>query len=224
MDVHEAILTRRSIRAFRAEPVPAAMLQEIIKLARWTPSFANTQSWEFTVVGGEVLAELRRRLREAAIADPAGRPEIPWPELPEKYHARRREVGLAVFRALGVAGDDTKAREAWRLAGIGFFGAPHVIVCCAAKCLRGWGMYDAGAAAQSLMLAAHAKGLGTCPQAAPIRQPGIFRELLEIPADLEIVLAMPVGFPDREAPVNRFARTRVPLTELLHWKGMEPTG
>lgn len=219
MDITEAILTRRSIRAFRPDPVPAKMLEEVLDLARWTPSLANTQGWEFTVVGGETLAGLRRRLMDAAVADPSGAPEIPWPDLTEKYRARRREVGLAVFETLGVSGQDAAAREAWRLAGVGFFDAPHVIVISAAKCLMGWGMYDAGAVAQSIMLAAHAKGLGSCPQAAPIRYPQIFREVLEIPADQELVLAMPIGFPDRGAAVNRFARTRVPLQEQLRWRG-----
>jgi nitroreductase len=222
MDAQEAILTRRSIRAFRPDPVPVAMLEDILDLARWTPSFANTQCWGFTVVGGEILVELRRRLREAAVADPPGKPEIPWPDLPPDYHARRREVGLAVFKALGVADEDKTAREAWRLAGVEFFGAPHLIVLAAAKCLMGWGMHDVGAVAQSIMLLAHAKGLGTCPQAAPIRHPEIFRDLLGIPLDKEIVLAMPIGFPDREAPVNRFERTRAPLPEMLAWKGMRP--
>jgi nitroreductase len=222
MDLEETILTRRSIRAFRPDPVPVAMLEDILDLARWAPSFANTQGWDFTVAGGETLGELRRRLREAAIADPPGKPEIPWPDLPPKYHARRREVGLAVFRALGVSDEDKAAREAWRLAGIEFFGAPHVIVICAAKCLMGWGMHDVGAVAQSIMLAAHAKGLGTCPQAAPIRHPAIFRDLLDIAPDKEVVLAMPIGFPDREAPVNQFQRTRAPLAEMVAWKGMCP--
>jgi len=224
MDLQEAILSRRSIRAFRPDPVPPKMLEEILDLARWTPSFANTQGWDFTIVGGKVLAELRRRLREGAVADPPGKPEIPWPDLPEKYHARRREIGLSVFKALGVPDEDKAAREAWRLAGVGFFDAPHVIIICAARCLLGWGMYDVGAVAQSIMLAAHAKGLGTCPQAAPIRHPWIFREVLGIPPEKEVVLAMPIGYPSREAPVNRFERTRLPLDEMVTWKGMDPKG
>ncbi len=169
-----------------------------------------------------MLAELRRRLREAAVADPPGKPEIPWPDLPPTYHARRREVGLAVFQALGASEADKEAREAWRLAGVGFFDAPHVLVISAAKCLMGWGMHDVGAVAQSIMLAAHAKGLGTCPQAAPIRHPRIFRELLGIPGDKEVVLAMPIGFPKRDAAVNRFERVRLPLAEMVTWKGADP--
>jgi nitroreductase len=222
MEPSEVILARRSIRAFRPNPVPAAVIREILDLARWTPSFANTQPWEFTVVGGGVLDELRRRLRQAAAADPQGKPELPWPDLPEKYHARRREVGLAVVRALNLPAEDKPAREAWRLQGVGFFDALQVIVIAMDACFSAWGMHDVGAVAQTIMLAAHARGLGTCPQAAPIRHPWIFREVLGLPHGKQVVLAMPIGYPDLDAPVNRFERTRVPLDEILTWRGITP--
>jgi nitroreductase len=222
MEPSEAILGRRSIRAFRPAPVPAAVIRDILDLARWTPSFANTQPWEFTVVGGEVLGELRRRLRQAAAADPQGKPELPWPELPEKYHARRKEVGLAVVKALSLPAEDKAAREAWRLQGVGFFDAPQLIVIAMDACFSAWGMHDVGAVAQTIMLAAYARGLGTCPQAAPIRHPWIFREVLGIPPGKQVVLAMPIGYPEPDAPVNRFERARVPLEEILDWRGITP--
>ena len=222
MELNETILRRRSIRAFRPDTVPAAVIREILDLARWTPSFANTQPWEFIVVGGEVLEELRRWLRQAAAADPQGKPELPWPDLPEKYHARRKAVGLAVFEALNLPVHDKAAREQWRLQGIGFFNAPHLIVISMDDCFSAWGMYDVGAVAQSIMLAAQARGLGTCPQAAPIRHPWVFREVLGIPPGKQVVLAMPIGYPDPDAPVNRFQRTRIPLDELLTWKPIPP--
>jgi nitroreductase len=63
MKLEDAVLGRRSIRAFRPDPVPPAVLQEIVECACWTPSAANTQPWEFTIVGGEPLQKLRSRLR-----------------------------------------------------------------------------------------------------------------------------------------------------------------
>ena len=77
MELEQAILGRRSIRVFKPDPVPPGILREILDLARWTPSFGNTQPWEFVVVGGERLEELRRKVREAAGADPEGKPDIP---------------------------------------------------------------------------------------------------------------------------------------------------
>ncbi len=81
MEVAEAIFTRRSIRAFEPRPVPRRVLQEVMEIALWTPSFANTQSWEFCMVGGEKLEELRRKLVDAASANSEGTPDLPWPAL-----------------------------------------------------------------------------------------------------------------------------------------------
>lgn len=222
MELEQAILERRSIRAFKPDPVPAEVLKEILDIARWTPSFANTQPWEFTVVGGELLEELRRRLREVAASDPEGKPDVPWPELVDPFLSRRRELGFALYDAQGIPRDDREKREAWRLFGIGFFDAPNVIVISLDRCFTAWGMYDLGAIAFATALLAHARGLGTCPQAAPTRYPWLFRELLGIPENKLVVLALAIGYPDSGAPVNCFPRPRASLDELVTWKGINP--
>lgn len=222
MELEQAILSRRSIRAFRPDPVPSRILKEILELARWTPSFGNTQPWEFTVAGGEPLEELRRRLREVAAADPEGKPDISWPQLVEPFLSRRRDVGMTIHDSQGIPRDNRARREAWRLSGVGFFGAPHVIVVSIDRCFTGWGLYDLGAVAFGLMLLAHAQGLGTCPQAHPTRYPWLFHEVLGIAESKLVVLALAVGYPDPEAPVNRFRRYRAPLEELGTWKGIAP--
>jgi nitroreductase len=223
MQIEEAILGRRSIRAFRPDPVPPAVLRELIEQARWTPSAANTQPWQFTIVGGKTLQTLRTRLREAAKADPVGKPEMGWPpNLPERFKARRLEVGNAVTDALGIAADDKAGKDEWFLFGIGFFNAPQVIVLTMERCFTELGVLDLGAVALALMLLAHAKGLGTCPQAAPLRYPWVFHEVLAIPETKRVMLAIPLGYPVTDAAVNRFARTRVPADELTTWSGIVP--
>ena len=223
MQIEEAIVGRRSIRAFRPDPVPTAVLREIVEAARWVPSAANTQPWEFTIVGGERLQTLRNRLRETAIADPVGKPEMGWPpNLPERFKERRLEIGKVTTEALGIAADDKARKDAWSLFGIGFFDAPQVIVLTMERCFTDLGVLDMGAVALALMLMAHGKGLGTCPQAAPLRYPWIFHEVLGIPETKRVMLAVPIGYPVTEAPVNRFARTRVPVDECLTWSGIVP--
>ena len=102
MKLEEAILGRRSIRAYRPDRVPLGVLRELIDQARWTPSAANTQPWEFTILAGETLKTLRSRLRGAAAADPVGKPEMGWPpNLPERFKARRLDVANTMNRALG---------------------------------------------------------------------------------------------------------------------------
>jgi nitroreductase len=223
MQLEEAILNRRSIRAFRPDPVPPAVLREIVETARWVPSAANTQPWEVTIVGGERLQTLRHRLRETAKADPVGKPEMGWPpSLPERFRARRVEVGNAVTTALGIAEDEAARKDAWFRFGIGFFDAPQVILLTMERCFTELAVLDVGAIALALMLLAHGKGLGTCPQAAPLRYPWVFREELGIPETKRVMLVISIGYPIQEAPVNRFARTRVPVSEYLTWSGIAP--
>ncbi|MFB3820350.1 MAG: nitroreductase family protein, partial [Candidatus Methylomirabilales bacterium] len=125
MELEKAILSRRSIRAFRPEPVPAPVLRALIEAARWTPSASNTQPWEFTVVGGATLQALRSRLRAAAAVDPVGTPETSWPKaMPERLKARRLTLANTMFRALGAGENDKARRDEWFLFGIGFFDAP----------------------------------------------------------------------------------------------------
>lgn len=223
MQLEDAVLGRRSIRAFRPDLAPPAVLRELVDLARWTPSAANTQPWEFTIVGGEPLRTLRSRLRAAATADPVGKPEMGWPpNLPERFKQRRLGVGNATLQALGIAADDREKKDAWFVFGIGFFDAPQVIVITIERCFAELAVMDAGAVALALELLAHGKGLGTCPQAAPLRYPWIFHEVLGIPESKRVVLAMPIGYPVLNAPVNRFPRARVSTGEILSWSGITP--
>jgi nitroreductase len=221
MQLEEAVLNRRSIRAFRPDPVPAAVLRALVDTARWAPSAANTQPWEFTIVGGEPLQVLRSRLRAAAAADPVGKPEMTWPSsLPERFKARRLEIGNSTMQALGIAAEDKASKEAWFLAGVGFFDAPQVILLTMERCFTDLAIMDVGAIALTLELLAHGKGLGTCPQAGPLRYPWIFHEVLGIPTSKRVMLALPIGYPNPEAPVNRFPRARADLAELLAWMGL----
>ena len=59
MDVVKAIQERRSIRAFKPDPVPEDMIRKIMDQSLWAPSWANTQPWEFAVVTGEPLDKIQ---------------------------------------------------------------------------------------------------------------------------------------------------------------------
>ena len=62
MDTDQAIRTRRTHKAYGAEPVSRATLEELFELARWAPNHNLTNPWRFRVVGPQA----RARLKEAA--------------------------------------------------------------------------------------------------------------------------------------------------------------
>ena len=59
MDAEQAIRTRRTHKAYGADPVPRATLEELFELARWAPNHNLTNPWRFRVVGPEALARLK---------------------------------------------------------------------------------------------------------------------------------------------------------------------
>ncbi|MGQ9654748.1 MAG: nitroreductase family protein, partial [Thermodesulfobacteriota bacterium] len=64
MDVTQAVMARRSIRAFSEEPVPKEKLEEIMGAALRAPSWGNTQPWGFAIVGGAALDCIREECVE----------------------------------------------------------------------------------------------------------------------------------------------------------------
>jgi nitroreductase len=60
MDVFEAIRTRRTHKAYGAEPVDRATLTELLELARWAPNHHVTEPWRFRVLGPRALQRLKQ--------------------------------------------------------------------------------------------------------------------------------------------------------------------
>jgi nitroreductase len=69
MDLEEAIRSRRTHKAYGADPVDRATLDELFELARWAPNHNLTNPWRFRVVGEQAL----ERLKAASAPDAAGK-------------------------------------------------------------------------------------------------------------------------------------------------------
>jgi nitroreductase len=78
-------------------------------------------------------------------------------------------------------------------------------------------LFDSGLIVQSVCLAAHAKGLGSCVMAMAVRDPDTLRELLPRAAEMQFVIGVALGYPDEEAAINRFERQRARLEEFVTW-------
>jgi nitroreductase len=76
--------------------------------------------------------------------------------------------------------------------------------------------FDAGRAAQNMMVAAFAEGVGSCPAHLP---EGPLAEVLGVPAELTVERVIAFGYvdPERDAPPSGVARARLPLDEIVHW-------
>lgn len=223
MDLTEAIQSRKSIRAFKPAPVPQKVLEEILESAIRAPSWGNTQPWEFFIVGGAKLLELKEAFSN--LAKEAPRPDIPFvTEFPEPYATRRRNLGRKVLEVQGIERDDKEKRREWHLQMTKCFGAPHAIFISTErsffqmnKFLNVWGIFNCGLVAVNIALLAIDRGLGTCLEVAPVGYPDVLRQVLEIPDSKLMVIAIAIGYPDWDHPVNSFRLERVPLNEIAHW-------
>ena len=227
MEIVEAIHHRKSIRAFKPDSVPQEILKEIMELALRAPSWANTQPWEFAVVSGRKLEEIRQAFIERAEEQP--NPEIPRPrEFPEPYDTRRRVLGRKVFELKGISREDKEKRKWWQLQGLRLFEAPCVIYIYIDRSfyLQGdglniWPIFDCGLVAENIMLLATKYGLGTIAQIQAVGHPGVLRKVLEIPDSKLIVLGIAIGYPDWDDPVNQLHSEREPLDNISTWHGFD---
>ena len=221
MDLLEAINSRKSVRAFKPDPVPRDVIERVLRAASRTPSYRNTQPWEVIVVAGEPLRELVTRLFEKASSGVPRQPDLPYPTtLPPAALKRQQEHGARRLESRGFARDDTEARDRLMLENYRFFDAPCAVIILIERELPLWSVFDAGAFAQTFMLAAHAEGLGTCAQASVPGYGHVLRECLDIPQSKKIILSTPLGYPDEDSPANRYTSARVDISEFTTWKGV----
>jgi nitroreductase len=219
MDVSEAINQRKSIRAFKPDPISQDTLKKILEEAIRAPSWANTQPWEFAIATGRPLEEIRKGFLEKAMTSPS--PDVPRPpEFPERYAARIRVLDK---QNRLVTQKDWDSR---RVQNFKHFGAPAVIYLLTrrefyyqTKGLNVWALYDCGAVAENIMLLATKHGLGTVVQAQAAAYPAILRKALDIPESKIIFLGIAIGYPDLDNPINQFRTEREPLESISTWHG-----
>jgi len=219
MELLEAFRGRRSIRHFLPKPVAKKIIDDLIADSLWAPSWGNTQPWEIVVVTGEPLEKFKKQNREALLAGQASQPDIPMPDVwPLTYKSRYRELGKSVLGSLAIAREDKEARFQHFARMFGLFDAPAIILVTIDKeLLVEYAMLDVGVFLHGFCLLAHDRGLGTCIMAAIVGYPEIVRELFSIPQNKRLVMGAALGWPDPDAPVNRFERKRGSVEEFVKW-------
>lgn len=221
------VASRRSVRDFRPDPIPDELLQAVLADAKWAPSWTNTQPYLLAIASGEQCQRLRAAyLREFDTSLPAQhgsklalarmfltRRSYPdgdfrtWRPYPAELQPYRRKVGHDLYAALGIERHDRAARDAQWRRNCEFFGAPTVMFVFAHEGLLPFSAQDAGLMLQTLMLSAHARGLGTCAQGvlATWRRP-VDAEF-HIPKHYKLLTGVAIGYPS-DAPINAFVAGR----------------
>jgi nitroreductase len=226
LDINEAILTRRSIRRYKADPVPEQVLKEIIEIAKWAGSGMNTQPWELAVLGGEKMEQYKAGLLEKIKANAPAEPDIPsMPQegIPEPYNSRAAEYRTSSDKYHfpdGTEDIDRKRHEHMTKAGQAH-DAPNIIILYTDRKMVSGGstLISFGTIAQTICLAALKHNLGTCILGRAVAWPKMIRELCNIPDSKAMVCGIAIGYPDFEARINNFPRSRMQQKEFVTWHG-----
>jgi nitroreductase len=209
MQVSHAIRERRSSHAFLAEPVDADTVGQIIDLAKWSPSWANTQSWNVYVISGEPLQRIKATLTLLDAANEPPAPDIPAQTLWPSYLAERMSIRRPP-EAPGATDAGTAGQSAWEL-----YGAPClVLLAIDAELEPAYACFDAGLFAQTFCLAAEDRGFATCIMATAVRYADVLHAEIPDAAGKRFVVGIAFGFSDHTAVVNRNERNRVEIEDI----------
>jgi nitroreductase len=216
--VDEAILTRRSVRAFLPTPIDEATIRDILKVSSRAPSGTNMQPWRTYVVTGDT----KRQISDAILNSGIRAEKVNWDEYKyypdqffEPYLTRRRTVGFGLYSALGIGRRETDRMREQHDRNFIFFDAPVGMIFTIDRRLNQGSWIDLGMFLENIMIAARGRGLHTCPQAAFAPYHNQLRPVLGIPPEEIVVCGMALGYEDTSKPENDFRTERAPLEEWV---------
>jgi nitroreductase len=221
---------RYSVRDFLPDPVPAAVLEDILEDARYSPSWSNTRPYCLAVASGERkdrLSQAYLRAFDASLGLQHRKPlavlqglllRRGWPDgdfrtwggFPLGLRERSVKVGVSLYQHLGIKRGDRAARDAQSRYNCEFFGAPTVVLVFVHDGLLPFSAHDAGLMLQTLILSAQAHGVGSCALGvlATWRHP-VDAEF-EVPQHYKLLTGLALGYPS-DAGVNDFRAEHPPI-------------
>lgn len=220
--VDRAITSRRSIRAFLPAPVAREDIEAILDVARRAPSGSNTQPWRVYVLTGDAKA----RLTESVLAaydhpevDTLHREEYPYYPRTwvDPYQSRRRKVGWDLYGLLGIGRAEKERMHAQHARNFRFFDAPVGLIFTIDRVMEQGSWLDYGMFLEALMVAARARGIDTCPQAAFTQFHRVIKEHLALPDEEMVVCGMSMGYADPSAVENTLITERAPVSDFTRF-------
>jgi F420 biosynthesis protein FbiB-like protein len=197
--LRDAIRSRRSIRRYTGQAVPAETVERLLTAAIWAPSAHNRQPWRFAVIqtgaAKQTLATaMGDRLRADRLAD--GDPVEAVEADATRSRARITSAPAVITVCLSMADmdvyPDTRRKKAEYL----------------------MATQSVAMAVQNFLLAAHAEGLGACWMCAPLFCPDVVKEALDLPDDWEPQALITLGYPANSGK----PASRKPLEAVILWR------
>ena len=217
--VSAVVRSRRSVRAFRPPLLRRQLVEEILDDAASAPSGGNIQPWRVYVVSGAAKDELADALVAASRAGRAS-PPVHFPEpLPDVFRARIVDFGTRYYASLDIDRDDAAARMRQTERNFSFFGAPVGLIFTIDRRLKPHSWIDLGLFAQSVMIAAKARGIDTCPQVSFAPFHDVLAARLHMPPEEMTAFGMSMGYGDPEARVNRTRMPRALVADFAQFQG-----
>lgn len=221
--VDSVITARHSVRAFLDTPVDTQTIKDILTVASRAPSGSNSQPWKVYVVTGDTRAQLIDNIfaaKQAIADDPslADKFQETYPYYPTEWISpfidRRRENGWGLYGLLGIQKGDKEKMAAQQDRNFKLFDAPVGLFFTVNKVMGTGSKMDIAMMIQNVMIAAKARGLDTCPQAAFNHFHPVVLETIGAGDDEELVCTVALGYADESDIVNTFITPRVPVDEF----------
>jgi len=220
MNVTQAVTTRRSIRAYLDKPVPLGVITRVMDKARWAASGCNYQPWEASIVTGAALKDLQAKLTTT----PPQATEYDWaaPGTEDAYKQRLNAVSAGMFGAMGIAREDGAGRMAAMMKNAVSFDAPAVMFVYFPRLMKEAQWSDTGMWLQTVALLLREEGLDSCYQEYMALYANVIRDFLGLDHERYMFFCgMAIGYRDPDAPLNNFARERVPLDSQVKFIGWD---
>ena len=210
MNFKELMERRYSARDFTSKEISDIDLNEIIEIAKLSPSWANSQPWNVYIAVDDALSKIRSKWIEQNADEIEGNSDLPSghrEDFGQRCLNNMDQLVGDVFAVIDDPSDFAKTQPV-------LFNAPAIVYLTVPKTAPMWSVYDLGAFSMSLMLAAAEKDIDSIPAYELIKYPEILRQNLLISDDENIIAGIALGYAS-DAKINDFRSSRLDLDDIL---------
>lgn len=216
MNISQALLKRKSVRAYLKKDIEKQKIEYILNHAKHAPSGVNTQPWQVCIVSGNTKKTLDDKMVSTFLDGTKENMDYQYYPLDwyEPYTSRKKETGLLMYKTLEITREDKDKKLKQWTKNYSAFGAPVVLYFFIDKNMQKGSYLDYGMFLQSIALCSIEQGLSTCIQASLAQYPDIVKEHLNISKDKVLLCGIALGYEDEDAIVNSYRTPRVKLEEF----------